>query len=268
MFCLVIFSSCKTQEDVRREREVETLNEEIQQTKKTAVSSNSRFSSIEEQISQLTGKIEEAYHQRAQEQKELQNLQEKITRLEEAHAKQVEYLKALTEKVNNQSGYIEEVIETLAKLSDKSGEKSSTKKKVDEVNDNDKNSSDKSSTPPAITLQNGIKEYKAGSFESAEDIFKQIINNEKAKKKSKEGALYHLGLIEFKNRNFNDAKAYFSKFFSEYPDSTYAPSALLHLAKTFNSLKMKEEAKMTLEELNSRFPKSKETSEGQNIKIR
>ena len=122
---LMVLSSCKTQEDIRREKTVENLNEEIQQTKKTALSGNSRFMSIEEQLSRLTGMVEESNHSKSQ-------LNERINTLEEANKKQVEYLKALTEKVNNQSGYIEEVIETLSKLN---AEKTSPKKK-DEIASN------------------------------------------------------------------------------------------------------------------------------------
>jgi TolA-binding protein len=50
------------------------------------------------------------------------------------------------------------------------------------------------------------------------------------------------------------------------PDSTYAPSALYNLAKTFMELKSKEEAKLTIDELVSRFPKSKEAAKAQKLK--
>jgi septal ring factor EnvC (AmiA/AmiB activator) len=122
---LVTFAGCKTQEDIRREQTVQNLNSEIQETKKTAASGNSRFQAIEEQLQRMTGQVEEANHNRAQSLKENQQLAERITALEEANKKSVEYLKALTEKVNNQSGYIEEVIASLAKLSEKPASSSS-----------------------------------------------------------------------------------------------------------------------------------------------
>jgi septal ring factor EnvC (AmiA/AmiB activator) len=107
---LLTLGACKTQEDIRREKVVESLNEEVQQTKKNTATGNNRFLSIEEQLAKLTGLAEEQSHQKAQLVKDNQALNERIVSLEESNKKQVEFLKALTEKVNNQSGYIEEVI--------------------------------------------------------------------------------------------------------------------------------------------------------------
>ena len=120
-------SACKTQEDIRRERTVENLNEQIQQTQKSTAGVSSRFTSLEEQLARLNGQVEELGQQRAQALKDNQALNQRLNEMEEGHKKQVEYLKALTEKVNNQSGYIEEVIETLAKLT-KEEERPSKKK--------------------------------------------------------------------------------------------------------------------------------------------
>ena len=103
---LVTFVGCKTQEEIRREQTVQNLNEEIQQTKKSAATGNSRFMAIEDQVSRLTGLVEEANHNRSQSTKENQQLNDRLNALEETHKKQVEFIKALTEKVNNQSGYI------------------------------------------------------------------------------------------------------------------------------------------------------------------
>jgi TolA-binding protein len=259
---VVSVSSCKTQEDIRRERAVETLNEEVQQSKKTAASGNSRFQALEDQIAHMTGQIEEMSHNKAQVTKENQQLAERINVLEEANKKQVEYLKALTEKVNNQSGYIEEVIASLAKLSEKPAEKPSKKKAVSpEKNDDDEVASDL----PA-TFENGLKEYKAKNYESAMGIFEQVASNKKASKKNREGATHYMGLIDFKTKKYDSAKVHFSKVFSDNPTSSFTPEALLYLGKTFTQLKSKDEANMTYDELISRFPKSKEAAEASKLK--
>lgn len=254
-FLLIVVSSCKTQEDIRRERTVETLNEEIQQTKKSTATGNSRFMAIEEQLARLTGQVEEANHSRSQGIKDNQQLNERILALEEANKKQVEYLKALTEKVNNQSAYIEEVIESLAKLSDKPKKKTVNPDSVDSVIEE----------VPA-TFDNGMKKYRAKDYAAAKEIFQQVADNKKASKKNREGATHHLGMIEYKNKNYESAKVYFSKLFSENPDSSFAAATLLNLGKTFNQLKSKEEANMTFDELISRFPKSKEAQEAAKLK--
>lgn len=259
-FILLSVSACKTQEDIRREKTVENLNEKIVETQKTTASSNSRFNSIEEQLARLTGQLEEANHSRAEALKEAQNLNSRINALEETNKGQVEYIKALTEKVNNQSAYIEEVIASLAKLSEK--DKSSKKKTVipDSVNIDDEEEGLK------VSFDNGLKKYRAKELDEAREIFLKISEDKKMKKKDREGSLHYLGMIDFKNKKYDSAKVYFSKLFSNNPNSSFAPATLLNLAKTFKELKSEEEAKFTLEELLERFPKSKEASEAVKLK--
>ncbi len=260
-FLVIFVSACKTQEDIRRERTVETLNEEVQQTKKAAASGNTRFQSIEEQVSRLQGQLEESNHARLQSTKDNQALNERINFLEKANKEQVEYLKALTEKVNNQSGYIEEVLEKLKVLAEKPAEKPAAKKKAVSPDSVDLDDEDLPST-----FENGMKKFRAKEYETAKNIFKDVTENKKASKKNREGSTLYLGMTEFKLKNYESAKVYFSKVFSENPESTFAPQALLNLGKTFTQLKSKDEASMTYDELISRFPKSKEAQEAQKLK--
>lgn len=258
---LLGFAGCKTQEDIRRERTVETLNEEVQQSKKNAATGNSRFMAIEEQMARLNGQLEEVSHAKAQSDKANLQLQDRLQALEDAHKKQVEYIKELTEKVNNQSGYIEEVIASLAKLSEKPSEsKGSGKKKVEH------DSVDAEDADLPSTYENGMKKFRAKDFDAAKVMFIDVTENKKASKKNKEGSLLQLGIIEYKNKNYEGAKVYFSKVFSDNPASTFAPQALLNLGKTFTMLKSKDEASMTYDELISRFPKSKEAAEAAKLK--
>jgi len=257
---LVTFAGCKTQEDIRREQTVQNLNSEIQETKKTAASGNTRFQAIEEQLQRMTGQVEEANHNRAQSLKENQQLAERITALEEANKKSVEYLKALTEKVNNQSGYIEEVIASLAKLSEKPAPSSSKKK----AENPDSVSIDDEAVP--ATFDNGLKAFRAKEYDASKAIFMEVADNKKASKKNREGATHYLGMIELKAKNYDAAKVHFSKVFSDNPNSSFAPMALLNLGKSFSATKSKEEANMTFDELISRFPKSKEATEAAKLK--
>lgn len=260
---LVLAASCKTQEDIRREQTVQNLNEEVQQTKKTAATGNSRFTALEDQINRLNGLIEETNHNNSKQAQENKQQADRIASLEEANKKQVEYLKALTEKVNNQSGYIEEVIASLAKLSEKSAEKPASKKKT--VKDDDAVVAASDDNVPA-TFDNGLKKFKVKEYNNAKEIFEKVADNKKASKKNREGATHYLGMIDLKNKKYESAKVHFSKVFSENPSSPYAPAALLNLGKTFTQLKSKEEAYMTYDELISRFPKSKEAQEAAKLK--
>ena len=267
LISLLAFVSCKTQEDIRREKAVESLNEELQQTKKSTFTGNSRLNSVEEQLAKVTGLTEEMAHNKAQMIKENQALNERIVALEENQKRQSEILKTLSEKTVEQQTYIAEVLSELKKLSEKP-EKSSAKKKVvkpDSVElDLEEEVADKVSSEP--TLENGLLKFKAKDFDGAKEILSQVIENKKSSKRTKEAALHHLGIIEFKNKNYEAAKVHLSKLFSDNPESKYAAGTLLFLGKTFKALKSKEEAEMTFAELKERFPKSKEAQEASKLK--
>ncbi len=246
-----LLTSCKTQEDIRREKTVENLNEQVAQTQKSTASASSRFTAIEEELAKLTGKIEETVHSKNQEAKENATISERLNNLEETNKKQTEFIKALNEKLQDQSKYIEQVISSLGTLTEQQKE---TPKKKDSVKDQDN------------SIKAAVAKWKTKDSEGAKEIFLTLLENKKIKKKDKETAFYYLGMIEYKDKNFEESKVYFSKLFSENPDSTYGASTLLNLAKSFVQLKSKEEARQSLDELITRFPKSKEAQEGAKLK--
>jgi TolA-binding protein len=244
---LILFS-CKTQEDIKRDKTVENINEQLSQTQKSTAGTNTRFQNLEEQVSKMAGTLEEVSHARSQDQKDLVTLKDRLTVSEEINKKQNEYIKELNDKILEQTKYIEQVIKSLSGLSERPEKKSSAKEVSEDV-----------------TLKNGLDKYKAKDYETSKAILEKVLENKKLKKKDKAAALNTIGLIEFKNKNYEEAKIYFSRIFTELPDSTFAPSALLNLAKSFIQLKSKEEAKQTIDELVSRFPKSKEATKAQKL---
>jgi TolA-binding protein len=261
---LFTVTACKTQEDIRREKTVDSLNEQVAQTAKSTANANSRFTALEEQMAKLTGMIEENSHKGQQEAKESATVKERLAALEETNKKQTEYMRALNEKVQEQSKYIEDVTKALTALSEqkeKESEKPAPKKKESKES---KESNDEASAE--VTVKNGISKYKEKDYSGAEEIFTAIADGKKSKKKDKEAAIHYLGMIKYKSKNFEEAKVYFSKLISENENSSYAPSALLNLARTFSQLKSKDEARQTLELLMEKFPKSKEASEGAKLK--
>ncbi|MDD4974744.1 MAG: tetratricopeptide repeat protein [Bacteriovorax sp.] len=257
---IIVLPSCKTQEDIRREKNVENLNEQVAQTQKSTANANSRFMALEEEMAKLTGKIEESTHNRQQEIKDAAIIKERINSLEETNKKQTEFMKALNEKVQEQSKYIEQVITSLSSLNE---QKEQARKKVSQ-----KESREESSSAETPTIKGAIAKYKEKNMEASKEMFLTLLDNKKIKKKDKETSFYHLGMIEYKGKNYEEAKVYFSKLFSENPDSTYGASALLNLAKSFLQLKSKEEARQSLDELITRYPKSREAAEGAKLKTK
>lgn len=255
---VISLSGCKTQEDIRREKTVETLNEQVVQTQKSTANANSRFNTLEEQISKLNGLVEEVNHNKQQDIRENALLKERLGNIEETNKKQNEYIKELNEKIQEQSSYIEQVIKSLSAMTEQ--QKEAPKKK-----DSKNESSDDSEV---ASVKNGIAQYKEKNYEDAKAIFLEILNAKKSKKKDKEASAHYLGQIEYRNKNYEEAKVYFSKLFSENPDSSYGASTLLGLAKSFIQLKAKDEASQSIDELVARFPKSKEAIEGAKLKAK
>ncbi len=253
---LISLTACKTQEDIRREKTVESLNEQVAQTQKSTANANARFTALEEQLAKLTGQLEEASHRSQQESKEGASIKERLSTLEETNRKQTEYMKALNEKLQEQSKYIEDVNKALTTLSEQKEKEHESKKKEAKNEANNE------------SVKEGISKYKEKDFDGAEEILTAALENKKTKKKDKEAALHYLGMIKYKAKSFEEAKVYFSKLISENADSSYAPSALLNLARTFGQLKAKDEARQSLELLLERFPKSKEAAEGAKLKAK
>jgi TolA-binding protein len=257
---IIVLPACKTQEDIRREKNVENLNEQVAQTQKSTANASSRFTALEEEMAKLTGKIEESTHNRQQEIKDAAMIKERLASLEETNKKQTEFMKALNEKIQDQSKYIEQVISSLSSLNE---QKEQAKKKAQQ-----KESKEESSSSETATIKGAIAKYKEKNLEASKEMFTTLLENKKIKKKDKETSFYYLGMIEYRGKNYEEAKVYFSKLFSENPDSTYGASTLLNLAKSFLQLKSKEEARQSLDELITRYPKSKEAVEGAKLKTK
>ncbi|MBC7541082.1 MAG: tetratricopeptide repeat protein [Bacteriovorax sp.] len=253
---ILVLPACKTQEDIRREKTVENLNEQVAQSQKSTANASSRFTALEEEMAKLTGRIEESTHNRQQEIKDFALVKDRLNSLEETNKKQTEFMKALNEKIQDQSKYIEQVIASISSLNE---QKEQAKKKA---------SKEESSSSEVATIKGAMAKYKEKELEGSKEMFLTILDSKKSKKKDKETSSYYLGMIEYKEKNYEEAKVYFSKLFSENPDSTYGASTLLNLAKSFIQLKSKEEARQSLDELITRYPKSKEAQEGAKLKTK
>lgn len=257
----VAFVGCKTQESIRREREVEMISQEIQANKTSTMNANQRFQTLESQISTLTGYLEESQHSKQKLQDENTSLNKRIDLLEAGHKQQVEYLKALTEKVNNQSDYIAEVLTQLKTIS---AQAESAKKKIAEDKKREKEQEEAKKNTPS-TFKNGFAAFQQKDMETAKRIFNDVAANKRAAAVNKEGSTYYLGMIEYQNKNYKAAQVHFSKVVADNQQSKFAPDALLQLGKTFNQLKQRDDANSSFEVLVQLFPDSKQAKEAQKL---
>ncbi len=245
LLTFVVFVGCKTREDIQREKLVENMNTQMQDTQKLSADFTVRLQNLEERISMVTGKVEEGHHET---QKTLDtrliDLESKINLMEENQKAQEKEIRTLKTKSDAQAAYLKEVLDNLKNLSGGKGSKSSSK---------------------LSPYQDAMNDYKKGRYASAKQKLLILLNGNKVKGGAKLRTIHNLGMIAYMDKENDKALAYFSRLFSETPKSGYNKNGLLFLAKTFKRMNKNEEAKQTLQELISRFPKARQVKQAKKM---
>ena len=70
--------------------------------------------------------------------------------------------------------------------------------------------------------------------------------------------------IEYINKNFDNALIYFSKVYTKYPKSSFAPNALLHIGLTFKKQNKNDNALAAFKEVIKNYPKSSQANTAKN----
>jgi TolA-binding protein len=243
LLSVFILCSCfKTTEQIQREQVVDNLSSQSSST-------NSRISDIQEEVVQLRGAIEESNHKNRPDQY-TKPLHEEIVLLKTRLNNQEELLDTLKSQSDEQKKYLEQVISTLEKLNL-------------ELTQDVKKTKKKDSTKIA-TLKEANLLFKAKKLEEAKEQFEEILSSSK-KAADKAQAIHYLGVISYLDKDYDSAISQLSKLFNDYPKSPFLSSGLLVLAKCFQKNKMNAEGKQTLDELISRFPKSREAKEAKDL---
>ena len=226
---LLFLISCKTQEDIQRDETVDSMAAQMSQNQKLSAQYLSRANEMEEKFSKMIGAIDE---------REYQNFQT-TTRELSITKKSLEDLKKdldlIKLQILQQKEYLEKVLESLSKM----GEVPSSKKK-----------SQKNTYEEAIGL------YNKGNLKDSKPLLLNLVNEKKLDKTQKAKISYYLGMIAYKEKKYTDAVTLFSRLYTQYPDSSHNPSALLYLGRSFLKLKKEEEAKQVLQELVDKYPNS------------
>lgn len=100
--------------------------------------------------------------------------------------------------------------------------------------------------------------YNKGRCKQAIPKLKIQTTNKKLKSGSKSKVFHHLGVCEFKTKNYDNSVVYLSKVVTIYPKSYFVRNALYYLGKNFKAQGQKEQAKDAFNEVIKRYPKSKQ----------
>lgn len=238
----IFFNGCKTQEEIAQGQMVENLNLQVSEAQKLTAEATVRMQQLEERMNSITGQVEESGHQRqTTTQNQIDELKAKLLVIEENNKTLNTDITQIKKSLEDQKVYLDKVLKSLTKIS-----KTKPKKKLSEYDA-------------------AMAAYKKGHYKTAKGMLQELIEKKKVKGSKRARTLHNLGMSLYILKEDDQVLIYFSKLFTDYPKSGYNKNGLLFLGKSFNRLKKKEEAKQTLNELISRFPKAKQAKEAKGI---
>lgn len=243
---LLAMTSCKTQEQIKREQLVDSISVQMVQNQKLSADASVKILELEEKVNQFQGVLEESAHsknnnaQKLEERiKALEDLTQSLnTQLQDSSTK----LTAVEKRLADQDKFIKEILKTL---------KSPSKKKKRA----------KKRGPYDTAMWN----YGKGKYKLAFSQMQALLDGKKLKTSQRKRLLHNLGMVSYILKKDQDALTYFSKLYTDYPKSTYNANGLIHLAKTFQRLGQKDQAKETLQMMIKSFPKHKRIKTAKNL---
>jgi tol-pal system protein YbgF len=105
-------------------------------------------------------------------------------------------------------------------------------------------------------FEKGKKEYTASDYSSAIKSFTEYLKNPNSK--MSEESYFLRGESYFQQKNFKKAIVDFSQFPEKYTKSARMPLALYRIGESFDALNMNTDAQAFYQELQDKFPDSKE----------
>ena len=243
LLLIVSFNSCKTQEEIAQGQMVETLNLQVSESQKLTAEATVRMQQLEERMNSITGQVEESGHQQKMTvQNQIKELKDKLVVVEENNKSLNTEVASLKTSMEEQKAYLDKVLKSLTKMS------APKKKESKKLSDYDK----------------AMATYKRGKYKEAKAELQELLK-QKLSGSKRSRVLHNLGMCSFILKQDDQVLIYFSKLFTDFPKSGYNKNGLLFLGKSFQRMNKKDEAKQTFNELLTRFPKAKQTSEAKKL---
>jgi len=235
---LLAMTSCKTQEQIKREQLVDSISVQMVQNQKLSADSSVKLQEFEDRLNKFQGSIEENSHLKTE---YTNKLEERIKALEDLTqslntqlTESNEKLTLVNTRLSTQDKFIKEILKGLKSKPKRVAKKRKKRGPYDEA----------------------MWNYGKGKYKTAIAQMQSLLEK-KLKSSQKKRILHNLGMASYITKNHQDALTYFSRLYTDYPKSTYNANGLIHLAKTFKRLGQKDQAKETLEMMIKSFPKHK-----------
>ena len=246
LFVVIIITiniSCKTTEQLQREKLLDSLSLKMVHVQKENSNSNIKIQEIQKRLSGLTGEVEEKYHtQKTNDLKEIQKIKEDIDVIKSSLNNALVSLKDQEQQLDDQKKYINQILSTLKKIS--GGAKSSKKK--------------------LSPYKSAMADYRKGRYKTARKKLNKL-NTKKMSSGQKARIFHNLGMCNFILKNYDNSIIYFSKLITQYPKSGHIANALLFLGKSLTKKGQKEDAKDAYGTLIENHPKAKQTKQAKKL---
>lgn len=225
---LLIFAGCKTQEEIQREKLVDNMAVQMAQNQKISAQYSSRALELEEKLTRMIGSIDE------REYKNFQSTSQEISLTKKQLEELKRDLEGLKLQIVSQREYLEKILASLSKMGD-----STSKKK-----------------PQKANYEEAIRLYNKGNAKEAKPLLKDLLEDKKLKPNQKAKVTYFLAMLAYQEKRYSEAVTLFSRLYTENPDSSHNPSALLYLGRSFLKMNKEDEGKQVLVELIEKYPKN------------
>jgi TolA-binding protein len=244
----LIFTSCfKTAEEIRRDKKVDEM---IGQSASLTAELQMKMNELQNKLASTSGQIEEIDYKATTNNQEttktlsqtIASLSEQVKILNKENTENKAEIQKIQSELDAQKQYVSKLTGTLTKIAGPS----------------------KSSSTSAI--QEAHKAFEKNDQKEATKLYEQVLAQGKINNRQKNHVRYNLGLMSYWNKKYDDALSYFSSIYTKWPKSSWAPRALLQIARTFKKQNKKDEANATYDEIIQKFASSSEAKKAKEEK--
>ena len=236
----IIATGCiKTADQVNREKKLDNISEQVKDSQGLVADMANMLRDMQAQLDKQHGKLEEIEHQSTgvdvKKMNETLNLMKTQNEsLAEENKEMKTQMLGLQDEMKAQREFMEKVTKSLGSMKEEPAQKKSEKTDLEK----------------ALTF---IKENK---YKEARELLEPIIDDKELSPGDKNKVLHSMGKVEFYTKNYEQAMVYFSKVFTRYPKSSFAPNALLFIGKSLKAMNKKAEAKEAFEQVKANYASS------------
>lgn len=241
-FALLSTACFKTAEQIRREKQMDNMGSQIDQSGHLVAKLTQQVNELQTKLNAFNGQIEELGHNQQMSLNEhlttlggnIRSLDEQVKALRLESEENKKHIQNLEKELQDNKAYIQKVNATLSSLSQP---QASSKKKVTDV-------------------QAAHTAFEKSDMKTAENLYLQVLEDGKINAAQRNHVWFNLGLINYNKKAYEESLVYFSKIYAGYPQSSWAPRALLYMARSLGHLKKNNESKGAYQEIIKKFPDS------------